>query len=780
MSKYSSKKSLTTNEILSYPTDVELPAGAAIGTIALVEAINRFYIKYGTTEWRQLVENRAYAGPVSYTLARGPINGLVTESDTMTVYITASNVPNGTSVNYSWSGIDADDIEPTDSLTGSAVIIEGAASVTVTLADDLTTEGEETAVFTLNATDSVGNFTESPQISFTIEDTSIDPIPYALSPMQGTGSELFSGAVQPYGDYLLTGRVGSIFSTLQASTAPLTENIYIEIIVNQPAIYAGFLGFASKLTSSYSATDNTNGLIYFTGNHYRTDGAFGPTGLAGWEDGDVLQFGIDISTRTFYYSKNNDAIVYSSTLSVGTGDLYFTIGSGASGGSIVDYVVRSADNQTYKASFESKTGVEFALPAVWSNSKPVTFKKNGNTVNEANEGDTVTVHIYSTATATGTVNYTLSGISSADINDASLTGSVSLTNYEASFDIVITNDVTTGEGEETLTVSFVDNGTTYTANLTINDSSAIPVGQALFTSVGIRTWVCPEGVTSVSVVTIGGGGAGYDNPSSPTTLWAAGGGGALGYKNNIPVVPGQSYTVQVGAGALYGNSDLNIGTNDAYGAEQGSGGRSLFINASTVSATGGRRSQTRATFVGDLGGQGGLSGYSYPNQYAALGGGGAGGYAGNGGNGGSDSNAGVRKINGTAGSGGGGGGGASDMVSTSWAGDFYAGGGGGVGVYGLGASGAGGTHPGSATRDLALTAGKGGSAGDDGHDVNGDAPRGGLYGGGGGIEYRKSSTGTDATNFALNKTWMRGASGAVRIIWPGDQRQFPTTRTADE
>jgi hypothetical protein len=27
---------------------------------------------------------------------------------------------------------------------------------------------------------------------------------------------------------------------------------------------------------------------------------------------------------------------------------------------------------------------------------------------------------------------------------------------------------------------------------------------------------------------------------------------------------------------------------------------------------------------------------------------------------------------------------------------------------------------------------------------------------------------------------MRGASGAVRIIWPGDQRQFPTTRTADE
>lgn len=40
--------------------------------------------------------------------------------------------------------------------------------------------------------------------------------------------------------------------------------------------------------------------------------------------------------------------------------------------------------------------------------------------------------------------------------------------------------------------------------------------------------------------------------------------------------------------------------------------------------------------------------------------------------------------------------------------------------------------------------------------------RGGTYGAG------------TAYNYAL------GGKGAIRIIWPGDARQFPSTRTADE
>jgi hypothetical protein len=48
-----------------------------------------------------------------------------------------------------------------------------------------------------------------------------------------------------------------------------------------------------------------------------------------------------------------------------------------------------------------------------------------------------------------------------------------------------------------------------------------------------------------------------------------------------------------------------------------------------------------------------------------------------------------------------------------------------------------------------------------------------LYGGGGGGGSYNSSADTQHAGAA-------GKDGAVRIIWPGDVRQFPSTRTEDE
>jgi hypothetical protein len=54
----------------------------------------------------------------------------------------------------------------------------------------------------------------------------------------------------------------------------------------------------------------------------------------------------------------------------------------------------------------------------------------------------------------------------------------------------------------------------------------------------------------VSVVCIGAGGAGTrgTSPSDENQLRQGGGAGGLGWKNNISVTPGQTYTVVVGAG----------------------------------------------------------------------------------------------------------------------------------------------------------------------------------------------------------------------------------------
>lgn len=248
----------------------------------------------------------------------------------------------------------------------------------------------------------------------------------------------------------------------------------------------------------------------------------------------------------------------------------------------------------------------------------------------------------------------------------------------------------------------------------------IPVGQQEYTTPGTYSWTCPDGVFSVSAVYIGGGGH--------ASAYGAGG-GALGYRNNITVVPGNSYTVVVGAGGLRGAD----------------GTQSYFISTSNAAQGGSQSTGVPATYTGDGGGNGGQGN----NSGSPLGGasGGAGGYSGAGGNGATGLG-----LSGSAGAGGGGGGGGAGAGT-------HSSGGGGTGIFGQGSNGAGGSS--------GSLGGKGGSVGgggtwSDGTFANGT---GGAYGGG--------------TSFNLNNAG-NGPGGAVRIIWPGTLRQFPSTRTANE
>ena len=101
----------------------------------------------------------------------------------------------------------------------------------------------------------------------------------------------------------------------------------------------------------------------------------------------------------------------------------------------------------------------------------------------------------------------------------------------------------------------------------------VPRAESVYATEGTYTWVCPEGVTSVSVVCVGAGGGGTVNTSYGGT---GGAGGGLGYKNNISVTPGSSYTVKVGKGGQARFSQN--GTN---------GGDSYFISTATVKGGGG-------------------------------------------------------------------------------------------------------------------------------------------------------------------------------------------------
>ena len=272
-------------------------------------------------------------------------------------------------------------------------------------------------------------------------------------------------------------------------------------------------------------------------------------------------------------------------------------------------------------------------------------------------------------------------------------------------------------------------------------------GQQLYSNSGTYSWVAPVGVTSISVAAIGGGAGGSNGCNG------GGGGGGAVYKNNITVVPGNSYSLAVGTGGSGRSSGNVFGgcqssftcTIIAYGGAGGTGSGTNNGGSFTGGDGGYVGGAGKAYNCGGQGGRGvtnGVDGEYYGTRCATKFGAGGAGNSGGGGGGGPATN---------CCSGGGGAGGRATLNSLG------AGAGGGGGFSGGGGGGGGGSLGDS-------TSATNGQAGFNAASRAGGA--GGFPGGGGG---GRGNTGSGGG----------GANGAVRIIWPGLTRQFPSTNTAD-
>jgi len=275
----------------------------------------------------------------------------------------------------------------------------------------------------------------------------------------------------------------------------------------------------------------------------------------------------------------------------------------------------------------------------------------------------------------------------------------------------------------------------------------------LFTTVGTHSWVVPNGVTSISVVCVGGGGGGstgsQGNYSTAEYAGGGGGGGGLRYINNYSVIPGDVYNVVVGNSGTRGVTDSSNNTpqftSPHVPANGSSGGTSSFGTTSTVLVSGS-----------------GGSGSSYRTQYGSVrnGGNGGGGFGDNGFNGGNGGQAGHEGIG-------------SDSDRHSWMG----GGGGGAGGYSdNGGNGGTGYHQYVTAAGTSVSGGDGGwmttSMGSGQHgsygggvSVYGQGSTGQYYGGGGGGGFVRHN------DFYSGNS---GSQGVVRIIW-GATRSFPST-----
>jgi hypothetical protein len=275
-----------------------------------------------------------------------------------------------------------------------------------------------------------------------------------------------------------------------------------------------------------------------------------------------------------------------------------------------------------------------------------------------NEGANISFTLNTTNVVNNTtVAYTMTGITSADIGGASLTGNFVIVGNTATLTLTITADETS-EGQETIT--FTLDGKAISTTVVINDSSSAVSGSQEFYTPGGTTFTVPTGVTSIDIVAVGAG-AGAGVGLGTTGSSGGGGGGALAYCNNITVSPGDQFTVTVGAAGTAGTHGYSYYNNGGYGRYQqfidssftanttftpsntvgpGAGGFSRVQGASdviiyagggvapaTVTGGGGGAFSTNSSYGTTRGGAAGgtaQSGYSGTNYVASIGGGGGG------------------------------------------------------------------------------------------------------------------------------------------------------------
>ena len=402
----------------------------------------------------------------TYTLTNNATGGSVNEGGSVTFTLTTTNVANGTTVPYTITGVNAADIGGA-ALTGNFTVNSNAASLTLNITSDATTETTETLNVAINGT--------TASSSVTINDTSKTPT-YALTNNATGGSvneggsitftltttNVANGTTIPYSisgvsradinNAALTGNF-----TVNGNTASLTLDITLDSAVESTETLTIT---AAGQTSSITINDKTP-------TYAITNNATG---------GSVNEGGSVTFTLTTTSVANNTTVPYTIT-GVTTADIggaaltgNFTVGATGTATLALNITLDSAVEST-ETLMISAGG---ASSSITINDKTPTYTLTRSPVTSSvDEGTTITFTLTTTNVDNGTtVPYTITGVSSADINNAPLTGNFTVgATGTATLPITFTNDALT-EGSETLTLTLNTPGTN--SSVTINDTSKTP------------------------------------------------------------------------------------------------------------------------------------------------------------------------------------------------------------------------------------------------------------------------------------------------------------------
>lgn len=407
----------------------------------------------------------------AYSLTRSTAS--INEGSTVTFTLATTGIANGASIPYVVTGISAADLV-SGSLTGNFIVNNSSASITLTAANDLTTEGNET--LTLSAANQIA--------TVLISDTSLTPI-------------IESDPGYPY--------------TLSRSVASVNEGSTVVYTISSPFFTPGTIipytiGGISQEDLSYGSltgnfvigNTNTASLSFTTTTDLLTEGSEVMT-LTAIENASSVTIN-DTSVTPEYPASY---ILTRSTASTNEGDyVIFTLSSvNVPQGTVIPYKVTGiSPEDLISGSLESafmigqddmsSTTFILAQDLLTEGTEVMTISAANRTASisvsdtslspqytiarsasATDEGTTVTYTLSSDTALDGTlVPYTITGINAADLTAGSLTGNFTVVSKTASVSFTLANDLKI-EGPETMTISAGGK----TSSILINDTSKSPV-----------------------------------------------------------------------------------------------------------------------------------------------------------------------------------------------------------------------------------------------------------------------------------------------------------------
>ena len=398
----------------------------------------------------------------------------VSEGSSAVFTLTTTNVVGGTSISYTISGVSSADITG-GALSGTAIVSSsGNATITIPLALDLTTEGNESLTVTAQGISTsvlVSDTSTTPVVGIPI--TFVTSIPYgdgkyfygSAGSDKVTGTSFVDVVKQPstVSSNQITKLSDGSWQVQNKFTPSNSDNLVnverVEFSDMSVALdISGPAGQVAKILGSVfgkSYVSNTEfagiGFAYLDGGMSYLDLCGLAAGAAGLSTPDLLVTTLLRNTT----GTEPTALSKSSYLQ--------SISSGASYASVVEQIADSSANaQSIKLTDIANTGLAFK-PYVF----PPTYSLSA-TSDSVNEGSTAVFNLTTTNVAVGTeVSYTLSGISSSDLMSGTLNGKVTIgAGGVASINVPIASDGAT-EGQESLTISAQG----ATASIVINDTS---------------------------------------------------------------------------------------------------------------------------------------------------------------------------------------------------------------------------------------------------------------------------------------------------------------------